>query len=305
MATDKIIPLRLSHSSLSTLLVCERKFQLEKILKTDVARDETEHTVFGSAYGAGIATYLVTQDIDQALYQAWLSYYPQLETDKKNQALCLHALLVAVPHMDRLLDQYEVVSFNDKPAVELSFRINVSEHYYFVGYLDVVLKDRFTDQHFVMDIKTTGLAFLDLDPLYKNSGQALGYSIALDKIVGEKQSSYGVLYFVAQLGRNFAVKIHVLAYQKTLLDRLNWFITLGQDTQRLDTMRDINVYPMRGNSCIQYMRPCKFFGVCGLKSFDEPKEEEPDTIEYDFTYNLDDLVDEHIARVSNNSIKEI
>lgn len=302
---SKVIPLRLSHSSLSTLLVCERKFQLEKILKTDVARDETEHTSFGKAYGAGIATYLVTQDIDKALYQAWLAYWPQLETDKKSQAICFMALMSSVPHLNRMLEQYEVVSFNGKPAIELSFKINISENYYFVGFLDVVLRDIFTDQHYVMDIKTTGLALLDLDPLYKNSGQVLGYSIALDKIVGEAQASYGVLYFVAQLGRDHRAKIHVLAYQKTLLDRLNWFITLGQDTQRLDIMREIDVYPMRGNNCIQFMRPCKFFGVCNLKSFDEPKDEVEDTTEYDFVYDLDSLIDEHIARVQSKQIKEI
>lgn len=293
----KVWPLRISHSSLDTLLTCERKFQLEKLLKTDVEREDTEHTVFGKAFGAGVATYMVTGNRDHALYQAWLTYFPELQTDKKNQARCFSALIASFPQLDRLLEEYEVVSFKEQPAVELSYRINISEHYYFVGHIDVVLKNIFTDLHFIMEVKTTGLGLIDLDPLYKNSGQALGYSIALDKIVGEAQSSYGVLYFVAQLGRDFKAKIHVLPYQKTLLDRLNWFLTLGQDIQRLDTMREINVYPMRGRSCIQFMRPCKFFGICGLKSFDVPKEQVPDEIEYDFVYELDELVADHVKRV--------
>lgn len=293
----KVIPLRISHSSLDTLLTCERKFQLEKLLKTDVERDETEHTVFGKAFGAGVATYMLTGNRDQAIYQAWLSYFPEIQTDKKNQARCFSALIASFPQLDRLLEEYEVVSFEEKPAVELSYRINISEHYYFVGHIDIVLRNIFTGVHFIMEVKTTGAQFIDLDPLYKNSGQALGYSIALDKIVGEEQSSYGVLYFVAQLGRDFKAKIHVLPYQKTLLDRLNWFLTLGQDVQRLDTMREINVYPMRGRSCVQFMRPCKFFGVCGLKSFDTPKEPEEDMIEYDFVYDLDELVADHVKRV--------
>lgn len=293
----KIIPIRLSDSSLTQMNVCERMFQLDKLIATGVERDETEHTVFGKAYGAGVQTYLVTQDRDQALYQAWLAYYPELETEKKNQARCFSALVHSFPHLDRLLETYEVAVYNNHPAIELSFRINITEEYYFVGYLDVVLKDRFTGVHFVMEVKTTGLHFLDLDPVYKNSGQALGYSIALDAIAGDKQSSYGILYFVAQLGKEYKAKIHTIPYEKTLLDRLNWFLTLGMDVQRLQTMAEINVYPMRGKNCVQFNRPCKFFGVCGLKSFDIPKVREEDTIAYDFTYELQDLVDDHISRV--------
>lgn len=298
-------PVRLSDSALSTLVTCERMFQLDRLLVTEVEKEDTDHTVFGKGFGAGIATYLVTGDADMALYQAWLAYYPEIETDKKNQAKCFAALLESFPKLDLLLTEYEVVSFNDKPAVELSFRINISEHYYFVGYVDVVLKQKTTGMHFIVEIKTTGLALLDIDPLYKNSGQALGYSIALDQIVGKDQSAYGVLYLVAQLGRGFDSKFHVLPYNKTLLDRLNWFLTLGQDIARLNTMREINVYPMRGKSCLQFMRPCKYFGVCGLKSFDEPKVIPQDTIQYDFVYELDDLVANHVARVTSKVMKEL
>lgn len=296
--TNKIIPIRLSDSALTQLGVCERMFQLDRLLKTTVEREDTEHTVFGKAYGAGIASYLVSGDTDMALYQAWLSYYPELETDKKNQARCFAALITAFPRMDSIMEEYEVVTFNGKPAVELSFRINISEHYYFVGYIDVVLRNKFTGVAFIGEVKTTGLQFLDLDPAYKNSGQALGYSIVLDRIVGQKQSSYGVLYLVAQLGREFKAKHHILPYDKTLLDRLNWFLTLGQDVQRLNVMRELDVYPTRGKNCIQFMRPCKFFGVCGLKSFDVLKERQEDTVAYDFTYELEDLVSEHIERVA-------
>lgn len=297
-ATKKIIPIRLSNSAIDQLNTCERLFQLERLLKTDIQREDTEHTVFGKGYGAGIATYLVTQDKEKAIYQLWLSYFPEIETDKKNQARCIAALMSAFPYLDKLLEEYEVVTFEGKPAVELSFRININENYYFVGYVDAVLRNRFTGMCFVGEVKTTGLQFLDLDPLYKNSGQALGYSIALDRIVGSEQSSYGVLYMVAQLGREFKAKQHMLPYNKTLLDRLHWFITLGQDVQRLETMADLGVYPMRGANCVQFMRPCKYFGVCTLNSFDQPKEREEDTIEYDFTYELDDLIDSHIARVN-------
>lgn len=302
---NDVIPIRLSHSSLEMLHTCERKWQQEKLLVNELEKDETEHTVFGRAYGAGVATYMTTQDADMALWQAWFTYYPELESDKKSMTRCLLALMRSFGELDTLLMEYEVAEFNGKPAVEMSFRLNISQQYYFVGHIDLVLRNRFTGIYYIMDAKHTGLLLHDLSPLYKNSGQCLGYSIALDKIVGEKQASYGVLYLVAQLGKGFAdVKVQTLAYDKNLLDRLKWFMTLGLDVKKLENMEELNIYPMRGHSCLKYNRPCKYFGVCGLHSLDIPKPREPDLIEYDFVYELQDLITDHMARIPTVKLEE-
>lgn len=299
---SEVIPIRLSHSTLDLIHDCARKFQLEKLLANPMARDETEHTVFGKAYGVGIATYFVTQDTDQALFQAWYSYWPEIETDKKNQPRLFAALMSSFIEIDTLLMEYEVASFNGKPAVELSFRLNISKEYYFVGYVDLVLRNRLTGVHYIVDAKTTGLAIFDLSPLYKHSGQALGYSIALDRIVGERQSSYGVMYFVAQLGKDFRAKIHILSYDKSLLDRLNWFISLGLQVERLGRMAELGFYPLEYQSCLKYNRACKYFGSCHLHSLDFPAQREEDVIQYDFVYELDDLVEDHLARIKENPL---
>jgi len=301
----KVIPLRLSHSTLETLHTCERKLQLDKLLVTEIEREETEHTAFGKAFGAGVATYLVTQDANRAMFELWLAYMPEIETDKKSMARCVAALEVAIPRLDTILMDYEIVSFQGKPAVELSFRIDITDAYYFVGYIDAVLRNRYTGKHVVFEVKTTGLQLLDLSPLYQNSGQALGYSIALDRIVGRKLSSYGVLYFVAQLPRDFVPKIQIFEWDKTLSDRLNWFISLGLDVKHLTEMAELGVYPKRGSSCLQFNKPCKYFGVCALHSMDVPKEIEEDVIDYQFVYNLDDLVQDHLERIVEVSLEEV
>jgi len=297
MASPKVFPIRLSHSTLQTLHTCERKFQLDKLLVTEIEREETEHTVFGKAFGAGVATYLVTQDANRAMYEAWLAYEPELETDKKSLARCVAALEVAFPRLDTVLVDYEIVSFNNCPAVELSFRLNINLEFYFVGYIDAVLKNRYTGQHVVFECKTTGLQLFDLSPLYQNSGQALGYSIALDRITGKELASYGVLYFVAQLPKDFTPKIQIFEWSKTLADRLNWFISLGLDVKHLTEMAELGVYPKRGESCLQYNRPCKYFGTCILHSADIPKKIPEDSIDYQFVYNLDELIQNHLERI--------
>lgn len=297
-------PIRLSHSTLQTLHTCERKFQLDKLLVTEVEKEESEHMSFGKAFGAGVATYLVTQDANRAIYEAWLAYWPEIETDKKSMARCTAALEVAFAKLDTILMDYEIVYFEGRPAVELSFKLDVTDDYYFVGYIDAVLKNRYNGLHVVFECKTTGLAIFDLSPLYQNSGQALGYSIALDKITGKKLASYGVLYFVCQLGKDFTPKIQVFEWKKTLADRLNWFISLGLDVKHLVEMATLGVYPKRGESCLQYNRPCKYFGVCALHSVDVPKVIEQDIIEYQFIYKLDDLIEDHITRIVDITVSE-
>lgn len=289
--------IRLSYSTLELVNTCERLFQLEKLV-AGATKEESEHLVFGKAFGAGVQSYLQHQDSDKALYEAWLAYWPIEESDKKDQARCCIALERAFTQLDSLLVEYELVGFQERPAIELGFRLDIDEEYYFVGFIDAVLRSRFTGQYLVMEVKTTGLLLNDLSPLYANSGQALGYSIALDKITGEKLTEYGVLYFVAQLGKSYGdVFIHSMHFDKTLADRLNWFITLGLDVKHLHEMAELGVYPRRGSQCLRFNRACKHFGTCQLTALDRPKVEEPDTNEYAFTFSLDELVQDHLERV--------
>jgi hypothetical protein len=290
---------RLSHSSLSDLHNCERYFQLQYLTEGAEKQDKADFS-FGHAFGEGVAHYLVHQNKEEAIFTAWLSYYPQIETDKKNQPLAIALLENSFSRLDDILQDYEVVQFKGKPATELSFRMNIDEKWYFAGHIDVVLRNKWDNKYVIFEVKTTGLQLHDLDPLYKNSGQALGYSIAMDRIVGEELTSYGVLYFVGQLGKNYQSTIRTFHYNKTILDRLNWFMTLGLDVKRLKDMEEYGVYPKRGNSCLKYNRPCKFFGTCNLHAFDKSLGFVPDKEEYEFVYDMDELIADHVRRLEQN-----
>lgn len=296
-----IIPIesvRLSHSTIDLLHSCERKFQLEKLLYNEKGRDSSPDFVFGSAYGIAVAHYFIHQNREQALYELWMAYEPMLESEKKSLAKCLNALICSFERIDTMLVEYEVVSFKGKPAAELSFCLFTDSEYYYVGYMDIVLRSRFTDRCVVVDVKTTGLELTNLDPLYKNSNQVLGYSIVLDAITGETQAEYDVIYFVAQLGRGFSPSIQVLTYPKTVLSRLQWFLSLGLEIDRLERMKELNVYPKRGDSCLKYNKPCFYFGICDLHSIDIKAEKILDETEYDFYFNLQELIDNHVERLS-------
>lgn len=291
-------PLRLSFSSLNLFHSCERKFQLIKLLDAGFSKEESADLSFGAAYGVGVASYIQYQDPDLAIFQAWLAFYPQIETEKKNQWNCISALLASFSYLDDLLQEYELAFFDKKPAAELGYRLDIEKGYYFVGWIDVVLRHRFSGQYVIFECKTTGSKLTDLTPMYKNSGQALGYSIILDQIAGEKVASYGVLYFVCQLMSPWSFKVQTLSFDKTLLDRLNWFLSLGIDIKNLKYLREINVFPMRGNHCLSFNRPCPLFGTCDLHSMDKPAQEVEDTENYQFTYKLEDVIQDHLRRLT-------
>lgn len=294
--------IRLSHSTMEIFHVCERKFQLERLLVGENEKQDYPATVFGKALGAGISSYLLHQDEDKAILETYLNYYPVLEEKQRSEESAMNMIRCMIPKLDMILQDYEVAFFNNKPAVELSFRVDIDEKFYYVGYVDIVLRNKWTGKFAIMENKTTGLNMYDLSCLYQNSGQALGYSIILDSIAGEENADYEVLYFVGQLDRSagFTPVIHTLPFPKTLSDRLNWFISLKLDVDRIYEMLDINIFPMRGSSCCQYMRPCKHFGTCQLHGLDEYAVVEEDVIEYDFTFSLDNIIDNHVERVYNH-----
>ncbi len=291
--------IRLSYSTLNVFHMCERKFQLERLLVGENEKEDYPATVLGHSFGKGVATYLLTQDKEQAIYAAWMAYWPIKEEKKRTEEVAINLLTVAFDKLDNILEDWEVAVFKGKPAVELSFRLDINDMFYYVGYIDLVMKNKWTGNFAVIEVKTTALNLFDLSPMYTNSGQALGYSIVLDRIAGEDKSDYGVYYLVGQLGagNGYQPVIHPMLFNKTLSDRYNWFIALLMDVQRIEEMLKINIFPMRGHNCLQYMRPCKHFGTCQLHALDRYKEAEEDLIEYDFVYNLDAVIANHMERM--------
>lgn len=291
---------RLSHSSLKLLHTCERLYQLDRILTTNVSRNESPATVLGKSWGAAVQHYLTHQDPDKALLEGWLGYWPKLEDEVRTEAVALNLFRASLPALDLLLQDWEMVMFAQRPATELSFRINIDEFFYFVGYIDAVLRNKYTGKIAAFDAKTTALKLFDLSPVYQNSPQLIGYSVVLDAAVGEALSDYDVFYFSGQLGsgNGFTPVIKPYSFSKTLQDRLHWFISLGMDVAHLKEMKELNIYPQRGDNCLQYNRPCKHFGTCQLFAFDQPAPPVEDNEEYTFVFNLNDIIADHIRRIS-------
>lgn len=298
------MPIRLSHSAVETLHTCERKFELERfILPRAETPEENADFSFGTAFGAALQEYLQTHSIDRAIFKGFLAYHPFVETDKKSLWKLVYSLLKSEPVLKEFCKEYELVEFKGKPAVELGVKVNIDADYYYVGFVDAVVRHKTTKKYSIIEGKTTGSILTDLRPMYQHSGQGIGYSIALDAIVGEDYSTYSIIYPVLQYpGRaNSEPSLHLLQFEKTLLDRLQWFITLQMDVNHIKEMLQLKHFPKRISGCLAYNRPCPHFGLCQLHTLSQHKKEEPDPHEarYSFSFNLSDLITSHLERIKH------
>lgn len=300
---------RLSNSTMGLIRSCERKFQKAKLLRTKAPREESPALSFGKGYGAGVQHYLVLRssgvDIPEALaasqYVAWLAYFPALEDERRFQARMVDLIGKAVPFLEARLQEWEVATFNGKPASELSFCLNISERYYYVGYIDLVMRHKESGRYAIVDIKTTSLTAQDLRPYYRNSDQGIGYSIVLDAIVGKELGSFDVSYWATQLpgskAEMFNPKHHELTFPYTIKDRFDWFLKLYLDVNYITALEQMTAYPKRGNACMSYNRVCNFYTECNEVALDEPQIYKEDDIVYDFYFELADLLANHQARL--------
>ncbi|YP_001218840.1 exonuclease [Pseudomonas phage 119X] len=302
--------LRLSHSTLELLHSCERKLQKIKLLHNPYAKEDTPATVFGKAYGAAAQLYMILRTmgetsavaLESAIWEAFIKYTPFLEDEQRFLERLIFCLEAAVPFHEQKLMEWEIATFNGKFAAELSFCLNINEKYYYVGYLDLVLRNRRTKRYAVTDYKTTAMRGEDLTPNYKYSDQVIGYSIILDAIAGEQLADFDTNYWVNQISGSsktslYEPKFHSYTFPKTLRDRFEWFTKIYLDVNYLQTLEPLEAYPRRA-SCKAFNRVCQFFNDCQFTSSDLPAAYVEDTTDYQFTYELDDLFQDHQRRLN-------
>ncbi len=261
----------LSYSTTCMLHACPRRFLLEK-LTADNSSDETDNVdfLYGHAVGGGVQNYAHTRDLRSALWDSFLSWKGDLfhEIPKKKKSFWFAAIAVMkfAGSMDMLLEDWEIAVLPDgKPVIELAFRVDLGNGYFYMGHIDAVLWNKKLKQFMVLELKTTGFNSI-ADSQYKNSAQALGYSLVVDILAKQLDaacSNYQVLYLVYKAS---AMEWEALPFVKSRQQRASWLFQLKLDCSMLDLYRDVNHFPTHGENCYHYFRDCEFFGTCELKS---------------------------------------
>ena len=303
-----------SNSILESLHTCNRKFILEKLNAQRKHEAETAAEpanidfVFGHSVGAGVASYLAfNRNLQFALYATFISWYGKWELGredynerkKKNIERAILAVEMFSHWWEANFDEWEIFRLPDgRPAIELSFCIDLGKTKYF-GHIDLVLRNRHTGRIAIGENKTTG--FTNPHPaLYQNSGQAIGYSLILDQIVGEL-ADYDVLYYAySAKGEEW----HHFPFAKTVTMKLEWIQDRLIDAGHIQQYFQLNHFPKNGGSCFKFNRPCQYFGECDLVNKDiveklpeltDSREEYP----VDFYYDVQELIEGQKGRMES------
>lgn len=262
--------LNLSYSSLLTLHTCPRKFQLYK-LNSKVEREEdipgSITFAYGHVVGAGIQGILEGKTIGTVMWDMFLMWDIDLLHENPRQNKSFWGAMVALKQFasmyeNNYLDGYELVTYNGKSAAELSFVIHLPDGFKYRGFVDAVLQHKITGEVLVLECKTTNATAVN-PAQYKNSAQAIGYSIVLD-VLFPTLSSYKVLYLVYQTKSEDFVQ---LPFDKSYYSRALWIKELLLDLEVIKLYEaEDQTYPMRGESCYSFFRECEYMQVCTLST---------------------------------------
>lgn len=306
---NKIDP-RLARSSYSSSLLfngCQRKYQLQKLqtAPTKKSQEDWKSTLtfqFGHTVGEGVQETLITGTSKAARDKVIFNLLTQWKCDlfdenTKQKKSFFHALNALhqfwAAQDDGLFADYEVAYFDGKPAAELSFKIHLPNGISYRGYVDLVLRHKYTGEYIILELKTNSGKFIN-PAQYKNSDQAIGYSVVLDKIA-PGVTNYTVEYLVYM---TYLQTWESFSFPKTYVQRALWVKDRLWDSQVLEMLvkqeGNHGMWPMRGNHCLNYNKPCEFLGICHMEteSLIKPlRESDLEEInEYQFEFTLEELL---------------
>lgn len=267
MEIDKRI-LNLSYSSLLTLHKCPRKFQLYRLQSHKSELEDIPQSVtfaYGHTIGSGIQSILEGKSFTETLWSAFLQWDVDLfaANDKQNKSFwgCVHALRQFSHIRSTVLGDWELVYYEGKPACELSFAIYLPDGFIYRGFVDAVLRNVRTGAVRVLECKTHSQATVN-PAIYKNSAQAIGYSIVLDAIFPDL-SSYDVLYMPYSSKKE---EFEFIPFEKSYYARALWIRELLLDCEMIKMYEEASIYPMHGESCFDFYRECEYLQHCTLST---------------------------------------
>ena len=301
---------QLSYSSMLTLHSCPRKFQLYRMNATEQPKDMDEQEMqsvtfaFGHVVGHGIQCALAGKSSEQVLLEMFLMWDCNLFAEdtrrKKSFWLAVSAIKQFMSMRENgLLAGWKVAEYQGLPACELSFSITLPHGFIYRGFVDAVLVNEETGQIKVLELKTTSSNNVN-QAMYKNSAQAIGYSVVLDALFPEV-SDYEVLYFIY---KTKSAEFEALPFKKSYHMRALWIRELLLDVDTIKLYEDADIYPMRGESCFSFYRECEYFNVCQLATealtdaitAEEIEAIEKNNCEYQINVSISDLISSQLVK---------
>lgn len=297
----------MSHSGRVTLHRCPRKYELDKLIGE---REQTIDTLFGTAVGNGVQKLFETSSVSAAIFETFLSWKDSdtlfSEDDnkgKKNVWYAIEAVVLFNTLIDTVFSGHELAYLpalgGNKAACEVGFKIDLGDGYFDRGFIDVVLINKATGKLLLLELKTTKFSKV-VDAMFKNSSQALGYSVVVDSISKQLQLEDSDNYFVVYpVYKTKDMEWDIQMYEKSSLNKARWISSILEDKEKISRHIEAECFPMHGESCYDFFRECQFFGMCEMKTstlmigIDKTLEVEKEG-KYMFNFNIQDIIQQQI-----------
>lgn len=278
--------IRLSHSTLQTLESCPRKFEFSKLYQNPHHEDSLA-AAFGTAIHRGFQEYLISGDYDKAVFAMMLEYpwelgeSPMKDRSAEGGLALLDEMIKQFP-----AEKYELAYLDDSgtplPCVEVPFRLVFDElcklvltardepnerclvkevDVNYVGYMDLILHDKFDDKFIVIDIKTTSDRLEDLSPKYKFSDQTVPYGLVLNKLMGLELDELEVGYLVARPSLT-SPKVELYKFYKSKEDLADWARGMLMTLNNLSRAVSLGYFARTRNGCSFFGRTCPYYQYC-------------------------------------------
>lgn len=264
---------KLSYSGNLTLHGCPRKFQLERLtakINSDKDWRSSLTFQFGHTVGDAIADTVAGKSRNQVMLDMFTGWKMDLLIENEKQKKSFTYALLALHKFwamqdDGFFEDYEIVYFHGRPAAELSFKINFPNGFTYRGYVDLVVRNKITGQYVILELKTNSGKWIN-SAQYKNSSQAIGYSVVLDAIApGETSYTVEYLVWMTQLERweNFS-------FPKTYMQRALWLRDRIWDNEQISNLIEAEssygIWPMQGEHCVSFGKECAYMNSCHLQT---------------------------------------
>lgn len=279
--------LRVSYSSLNTFASCNRKFELDKLYPKRVRDGEDFYAAdVGKALHAGFQNYLVTSDVEAAIW-AFMQEFPfQGEYSQKNDYRNFDASLATLEQMflEVKMQEYELAKIRRPntqqeslagltggvvvPAIEVPFEIRFNgitlpdgRGIAFIGYIDAILQHLMSRLFRTCDIKTSRMSLADATGKYKFDSQQVPYGIIVDHVAQGEVDSFEVLYFDCYIDI-LEPRVSLYPFMKNRNDVLEWVTNKVLQFQQISKYMAADYFPRTDGGCLFYQKPCRYLEPC-------------------------------------------
>ena len=268
-----------SYSQVELFHGCPRKYFLakheamEKVrLRTGEGIQENIDFAFGHAVGAGVQSFLLYRNLDDAIFECATAWRADFEDSLPKKKKSLWQAIAAVESFVTLynssdISDWELFTFPDGTVgIEVSYELDCENGYKHYGHIDLVMKNKITGRIGVFELKTHGFQNFE-ESIYMNSAQGPGYAVVLDALI-PGLSSFDVKY-VAYSAPGEKWDYH--DFPQNVRRKTDYLLDLVTTHSVMQRYQDMHMWPKRGGECYTFNRRCKFYGECDLL----PKHELP------------------------------